>query len=501
MLHRTAGDSASASQVAVQTPDGPDYRRGSKSALWFAALMLAILAFYLATIRTGHHWGDDYALYVHHAKNLATGVPYTAIGYIADPDYPTYSVRMAPPVFPFALAAVYKIFGMNFTAFKVVGILFFVGALALLLAYFRDYLTLPYRLLLVAIMGFNPFFWNAKDNVVSDVPFFFFTLLTAWLVEEHRPAWQCGIAAYLAIGTRTIGVVLVPAIIIYDLIWHKRITKYSGIAVATYAGLAILQRLVLHGDTASSYVDLFRPSLEAYVQNFRNYPFIFADFWLTPVFWMTVLICGAVSLLAIRGIPGKQPLFFTLFVVLYGIALLLWPGGSQEARYLIPIFVLFLFYAVRGMQRLGTAATVAVCLLLSTGFALEYRTQPFKTINEANGRETFVAMCSWVRGNTAPGDRFVFNRARTLSLFTDRAVSPYHEPQSADALWEYFRSQNIQYVVASNIFEKDRRVLVPLLESHKNEVEPKYENSEFAVYWIRRGAAAPTPQVTSGVSR
>src|SRR5262249_30370754 len=124
-----------------------------------------------------------------------------------------------------------------------------------------------------------------------------------------------------------------------------------------------------------------------------------------------------------------------------------------------------------------------------------------KTINEANGRETFVAMCSWVRGNTAPGDRFVFNRARTLSLFTDRAVSTYHDPQSRHALCDSFHAQNIQYVVSGNVFATDRRLLVPVLESHKNEVEPKYENSEFAVYWIRRGAAAPTPQVTSGVSR
>ena len=35
--------------------------------------------FYLATIREGHAWGDDFSMYIRHAQNIARGEPYAAI--------------------------------------------------------------------------------------------------------------------------------------------------------------------------------------------------------------------------------------------------------------------------------------------------------------------------------------------------------------------------------------------------------------------------------------
>jgi len=186
----------------------------------------------------------------------------------------------------------------------------------------------------------------------------------------------------------------------------------------------------------------------------------------------------------VKGSRGKQPLFLAMFGGLYGLTLLVYTG-SQEARYLIPVFILILFYGVRGMQRLGTAASIGACLLLVTGYVLQYRTENFRIINESNGHETFVAMCSWVRNNTTPQDRIIFNKARALSLFTDRSASPYHQPLGKDDLWEYFRSQKISYVVSGSVFDKDRSVLTPVLHIHRSELETAYGNSEFTVYRIQ----------------
>jgi 4-amino-4-deoxy-L-arabinose transferase-like glycosyltransferase len=145
-----------------------------KPQLW---LLIFIFVFYASTLRYGHRWGDDYALYIHHAKNVATGFSYSSIGYLLDPYYPSYSVPMAPPVFPLLLAPVYRIFGMNFTALKMEEVVFFVAALAVLFSLFRTYLPPRYGLLLMAVIGLNPYFWNIKDDILSDIPFFFFLLL------------------------------------------------------------------------------------------------------------------------------------------------------------------------------------------------------------------------------------------------------------------------------------------------------------------------------------
>ena len=58
------------------------------------ALILAVGAFYIATIREGHLWGDDFAMYIHHAKNLASGNAYGDTGYIYNPHYPDIGPRI-----------------------------------------------------------------------------------------------------------------------------------------------------------------------------------------------------------------------------------------------------------------------------------------------------------------------------------------------------------------------------------------------------------------------
>jgi hypothetical protein len=448
-------------------------------------LLLFILVFYAFTLRDGHRWGDDYAFYIHHAKNIATGLPYANTGYIADPYYPWYSPSITPPVFPLLLAPVYSVFGMNFRALKMEGVVFFVAALAVVFALFRSYLPLPYTLLLVALIGFNPFFWNAKDDILSDIPFFFFVLLTALLVERRKSPLLCGFVVYLAIGTRTVGIVLLPIILFHDLLRNRRITKYAVTIVLTSIGFLLIQRMALHEDAASSYSALFHPTAQTVLANVWNFRGAFGAIWRTPIGGLSSLIYVVVFLIAVVGAPKQQPVFLAVLACFYGAAIVIWPG-IPDPRFLMPLFPLFLFYTVRGMQRLGSRATVVVSLFLFAGYVLQYRTESFGAIAEANGRSTFVAMCSYVQTNTMPTDRIVFNRARSLSLFTDRPASPYHQPQNPEDLWKYFLDQNIQYVVVSSLFEKDQNVLAPIMEVHKADLDLKYENPEFRMYRIRR---------------
>ncbi|HEV2672560.1 MAG TPA: hypothetical protein VGU74_15810, partial [Gemmatimonadales bacterium] len=74
--------------------------------MWRLALVVGVL--YLATIRAGHGWGDDFAQYILHARNIAAGVPYTQTGYIYNPDNPEVGPRAYPPGFPVLLVPVVK---------------------------------------------------------------------------------------------------------------------------------------------------------------------------------------------------------------------------------------------------------------------------------------------------------------------------------------------------------------------------------------------------------
>jgi hypothetical protein len=449
---------------------------------WLIGLLAAVFCFFVVTIRTGHRWGDDYALYILEAKNIATGTAYPTIGLIADPYYPSYSPRMTPPGFPLLLAPLYKVFGLNLEAFKAEEVVFFVGALAAACLFFQSWLPPAWVLLFAAIMGFNPFFWNFKDDVLSDIPFLFFLWLEFLLLERRMPAVLCGFVAYLAIATRGAGIVLLPAILLCELWRRRRISRYSAVVVLTSLACLLVQRLVLGGDPVAAYGDVFRPSLAATLSNLTYYRNALPLYWGVHSFWAPLLVSVVLLAAALAGRREQEPVLPLVFACFYVPVLVFWPYPS--ARYLMPLFPLFLFYALRGMARLGKVATVIACVLVLAGYVSYYRGASYSNIPMATGRETFVAMCSYIKSNTLPGDRFVFYRARSLALFAERPTSPYHQPDHPDDLWRYFHEQSIRYVVVSNLFEKDRNVLVPLVDDHKAELTLTYENPEFKVYKI-----------------
>ena len=137
------------------------------------ALFFAIGAFQSATVRQGHIRSYDFAMYVHHAQNIVEGRPYADTGYIYNPSFPVYGPRFYPPIYPALLAPIYRSFGLNLIPMKLEQVLFLVLALIAVCAYFKCDLGEGYILALVALLGFNPEFWVAKDNVLSDIPFFF----------------------------------------------------------------------------------------------------------------------------------------------------------------------------------------------------------------------------------------------------------------------------------------------------------------------------------------
>jgi len=105
------------------------------SNVWRITLLLIVAAFHMVTVRQGHIWGD-FAMYVHHAKNIVEGKPYTATGYLFDPSI-SVSPRMYPPVFPLFLAPVIRLFGMNLLPMKIEQVIFFVLLLAVVSLYWR----------------------------------------------------------------------------------------------------------------------------------------------------------------------------------------------------------------------------------------------------------------------------------------------------------------------------------------------------------------------------
>ena len=163
--------------------------------LGVAAIIVAVALFYLGTIRDGSEGGGDYAMYIHHAKNLATGVPYAETGYIMNPHYPGLGPQSYPPGYPLLLAPVYRWSGMDLRMMKVQGILLFIAFLPLYFLLVRRELSRASALVALLITGLCPVFWAHKGSIGSDLAFLPFLFAGFLLIdrrhrgEAHRLSW------------------------------------------------------------------------------------------------------------------------------------------------------------------------------------------------------------------------------------------------------------------------------------------------------------------------
>jgi hypothetical protein len=470
------------------------------------SLMLAIALFYALTIRQGHEWGDDFAMYIHHAENIAAQRPYAATGYIYNPNEASYGPIAYPPMFPSLLAPLVKLYGRNLAAMKMEEVIFFTLALLSIYGYYRRDLPWPYLFALVALIGLNPSFWEAKDSITSDIPFLFFFFLAATLIYSpfsETPSWRpwarsvaVGLALYACCSTRSLGLTLLPGLVLYEVVKYRRLTRLAIFAPALCLLLMVLQRR-LFAANLSSYSDQFLPTLHVVLSNAASYFKDLSGIWPRTggkavahlLFGITMAAAGWA--LYRRGRRAWTPI--EAFLPCYLIAILLWPA-HQGVRFLFPLIPVYLFYALLGFRdftlRLGRvpghAALILFLLLAGISYATEYRRANFGTIPETVGRASFVSLCRYIDGNTAPADIFVFRRPRALSLFADRPAGVYNLNAQAqpDGQWKYFQRIGAKYIVISGLFPDDAEFLGPALQQHAAWVSRVYQNSDFTVYRI-----------------
>jgi hypothetical protein len=323
----------------------------NKKVIILLIVILAIGIFFMSTIREGHRWAGDFSMYIHHAKNIVEGKPFGETGYIYNPHYPQLGPKTYPPVFPILLAPVYKVFHLDLRAMKMEIIAFFMLALALLIITSGEISSL-YQILLISIIGLNPFFWDFKDYVLSDIPFLVFVYISLFLFHRtytkgtHSQirifdALLIGIFMYLSFGIKTIGFVLIPSIIILDLIKHRKLSLHVLITIVIFSILTILQTLLIHSD--SDYFDQFFPFRPMYIlQNIVIYTSSLAQFFDTgypSLLWLQYALF--ISTIVISGfgyyIRLKSITVYEVFLPLYMAIVILWPT-HQGFRFLIPLY-------------------------------------------------------------------------------------------------------------------------------------------------------------------
>jgi len=486
--------------------------------LLVALILATVGGIHLLTLRSGHDWGGDFSMYVHHAKNLVEGRPYAQTGYLYNPAYATIGPPTYPPGFPLILAPVYLVCGLNFEAMKLVMVASLVVFLLFVFLTFRRELPLGHALAIVVLVGLSRTLLGGANSIGSDMPFMAILYLTLFLLQRAYDTWRhqrprlvylvpAVVLMCVAFGTRTLGALVVPSVLAYDLLRYRRITRWAVAVGAAFAVFVLAQSALVHSDTA--YFDQYHVGPGVFVHNGIGYLSELAAFWHNGYFKpLGGLIFAVVSALAVLGYASRVRRAVTLleiFPVFYLAAVLLFPGFAGR-RYLEPIFPLYLFYAFRGLEhawlvrRARLRRVVFASLLVGVGGSyLASATRLDLDVTEGIGKPESVALFDYVRRETPEDGVVIFIKPRVMSLLTSRRASAYHTPSDPSQLWGYFSRIGATHLV---VVENDDAFagaedpvrlayLRTFAEGNPARLQSVFANADFRVYRIADQKAGP----------
>lgn len=325
-----------------------------------------LLAF--LTFEPRPHTGGDNAAYITLARSLIEHGSYTELWDPAEPPHTKY-----PPVFP-ALLAIALLVGLEpWVQLKLVVLACSAAAVALSFLWIRARRRPLLALGVATILALAPGVLREGRWVLSDVPFWAFTMLALCAFERLRPDdWRrfavAALATLLAYFTRSAGLPLVLAAFAW-LAWRRHWKQLAALfLIIAIPALAWWLRARAFGP--SGYVsefwliDPYTPAagrigfgdlLLRIIANDQKYMSIHLPILLTGAQGAALsALSGITFLLALYGwlCRLRRARVADLFLPLYLGLLFIWPAVWSGERFLLPALPMLLFLAGEALVRL-----------------------------------------------------------------------------------------------------------------------------------------------------
>ncbi|MBS1636534.1 MAG: glycosyltransferase family 39 protein [Bacteroidetes bacterium] len=413
---------------------------------YILVLALLIPLLFLNT-RNSHDWGDDFAQYIHQAQNISKGVSQNETGYVFNPGA-FLGPQAYPPGFPLLLAPVVSAWGVDYAAMEV-----YLSAF-LMLACFTGFLILRHfysfstAFITTLIIAYNPVTISFKTEILSDIPFMFFSMLALWLAMK-KPHWLYAAGTGLILGfasqIRSIAVVLMLAVLLQQILTLKREDRLSFQSLRLPAILLVSFLLCYFG------IQWIWPANSAYPQFFdTNTPYqtavihlsshneslhkFFRDYDVKDYFFIN---CIAASCLTAFGLLGfcrslavHKASLFNLYVLGYLIIIVSYKFGDTGLRFVFPLLFLIFFYAILGLKMAfsGWILKPSGLSFLFGFFILFSYYEPLANMHAqrhaiADGPCTpeATALFKFIQSQVPPSSVIAFDKPRALSLYTGRS--------------------------------------------------------------------------------
>lgn len=444
----------------------------SKKASYLILLIILLTAGLLAffALEQGHDWGGDFALYLRQAQSLLDGTGEELLAFNSyamnnstqgTGSNPQIGPHLYPWGFPILLAPLVAVAGMAVMPAKILIIGFFL--LTLLAAY---QLLLPrlgrsYTLLLVALLAFNPYLLKTTNVIISDIPFFFFALLSLIFIEKtlgYRELFINKWVTYILTGfliffsflIRTNGIVLLGVLGLGHLfLWYQPLRHHFSqtlkkewkelLPYASFAVSFVFKGMLLPSGSGSHLAFLARLTPGKLAWNLMYYTELPASFFEGAVFPM--LLYGVTIPFLLLGIWRRLKVMPDALYLIYSatslLIFVLWPPvqGLRFIFSLLPFYLYFVFVGItevqksfmltseRGIRNQGWVPVFCLVvggMFLISSSSMAFSNYPERNITEGPYTPESTEAFAFIKTHTSPEEEILFWKPRPFSFLTGR---------------------------------------------------------------------------------
>ena len=474
-------------------------------------LLIVILAMLLGagSLRRGHDWGDDFAWYILQAKSVVNGSvdEFIKTSAFTNTESTTHVGPLAYPWgYPLILVPAYLIRGIHPLVLKLPNLFFYAAFLVCLYLLMKSRLTQTESLLIAALFAFNPLLILFTDQILSDIPFLFFSTLSLWLIvrESRRGILQSiliGASIFFMVFIRATGVLMLGCFLLVEffrLLRQRRdwatvrmIFVDAFVVCATFALLWVLNSLLFPGG-GSSYLSQYAGMGPEQIREFAVLYFnAFRDFFGRTAGWRMLYYGLVIFFLIGTWRHWRQDLIFILFFAAWLAVHIPYPYW-QGPRYIFPLLPIFIYFTFQGMKYLIAklpdktvppgrwihygfwSLIAAVFLVNSTAYAIS-NLQSNREINgpfDPLSREVY----NYIEGT--PADSVVvFFKPRVMKLMTGR---------DSIMSMECDRVLKGDYLVLSRKVGPNQQIPPEQIEACNLPLNEVLKNNRFVVYEIQK---------------
>lgn len=448
-------------------------------------VVLSLPLFFLNMHNTHSAGGDDYALYIKEAQNIAKGEPFYQTNYVFNRYNDCYSPPHYPPGYPLLLAPVVKIWGLSILAFCYFNTV--VAALLLLsfFFFFRKHMSDVAAVCLSVIISYSGIMIGLKQTIVADTACLLFVMLYLVLRQSGRQSMLSSVAlavfASMAVLIRTQAIlILVAELFMLPLsllsAWRARqalsvkqlFAQQSLVIVTATAGITLLLGKVVFPTPSSAsgfYVTflgitlqkgvltIVRDNINFFLESIQAFFHYDTENSIRTAI-VTIMESGGL-VLCISGFAisvTRKVSFHDVFFVLMCGLMLYYP--IHDARYFLPAIAIVFLYCYVALQKILPAVSSIRPLYIGIGFCVVYlfaglkylRETRLPPVNYVPEQSDFRAF-KYLQQNVKPDELIVCARPRLVTLYTDRRciIHAWQHPHAENK--RVFDSMNAKYLL------------------------------------------------------